>query len=103
MSDNAWSYTHNRSLRELVTARQVKHLRTQAYRPQTNGNRPPQRQSGVARYTLQSKVALAGLRFRSGELTAHTGRRPPGLAAQSNARIGDDVRMQTVCPGTREV
>jgi len=37
MSDNAWSYTHNRSLRELLAARQIKHLRTQPYRPQTNG------------------------------------------------------------------
>jgi transposase InsO family protein len=37
MSDNAWSYTRNRSLRELLLARQIKHLRTQPYRPQTNG------------------------------------------------------------------
>jgi transposase InsO family protein len=37
MSDNAWSYTHNRSLAELLAARHIKHLRTQAYRPQTNG------------------------------------------------------------------
>lgn len=37
MSDNAWSYTRNRSLGELLAARQVKHLRTRPYRPQTNG------------------------------------------------------------------
>jgi transposase InsO family protein len=37
MSDNAWSYTHNRSLRELLAAREIKHLRTKPYRPQTNG------------------------------------------------------------------
>jgi len=37
MSDNAWSYTRNRSLRELLAAREIKHLRTQPYRPQTNG------------------------------------------------------------------
>jgi transposase InsO family protein len=37
MTDNAWSYTHNSSLRELLTANDIKHLRTQAYRPQTNG------------------------------------------------------------------
>ncbi len=36
MSDNAWAYTHNRSLRELLAAREIKHLRTQPYRPQTN-------------------------------------------------------------------
>jgi transposase InsO family protein len=37
MTDNAFSYIHNRSLRELLAARKIKHLRTQAYRPQTNG------------------------------------------------------------------
>ena len=35
--DNAWVYVKNQSLRELLTAREIKHLRTQAYRPQTNG------------------------------------------------------------------
>src|SRR6478672_3744083 len=37
MTDNAFSYVRNRSLRELLATRQIKHLRTQAYRPQTNG------------------------------------------------------------------
>jgi transposase InsO family protein len=37
MTDNGWSYTHNSSLREHLHAREIKHLRTQAYRPQTNG------------------------------------------------------------------
>ena len=37
MTDNAWSYTHNTSLRQLLIDREIKHLRTQAYRPQTNG------------------------------------------------------------------
>ena len=37
MTDNAWSYVRNRSLRQLLAARQIKHLKTQAYRPQTNG------------------------------------------------------------------
>ena len=37
MTDNAWSYTHNRSLRDLLATRGIKHLRTQAYRPRTNG------------------------------------------------------------------
>jgi transposase InsO family protein len=37
MTDNAWSYTHNQSLRDLLADRDIKHLRTQAYRPQTNG------------------------------------------------------------------
>ena len=37
MTDNAFSYVRNRSLRELLERRGVKHLRTQAYRPRTNG------------------------------------------------------------------
>jgi transposase InsO family protein len=37
MTDNAFTYVHNRSLRELLADRDIKHLRTQAYRPQTNG------------------------------------------------------------------
>ena len=37
MSDNAFNYVRNRSLRELLADREIKHLRTQPYRPQTNG------------------------------------------------------------------
>jgi transposase InsO family protein len=37
MTDNAWQYTLNRSLRELLEARGIAHLTTRPYRPQTNG------------------------------------------------------------------
>ena len=37
MTDNAFTYIHNRSLRELLADRQIKHLRTKPYRPQANG------------------------------------------------------------------
>jgi transposase InsO family protein len=37
MTDNAFSYVRNRSLRELLAARRIKHLTTRAYRPRTNG------------------------------------------------------------------
>jgi transposase InsO family protein len=37
MTDNAFSYVRNRSLRELLEQRAIKHLRTQPYRPRTNG------------------------------------------------------------------
>jgi len=37
MSDNAWSYTHNRSLAELLADRGIRHLTTKPYRPRTNG------------------------------------------------------------------
>jgi transposase InsO family protein len=37
MTDNAWSYVRNRSLRELLAQRGIHHLTTEAYRPRTNG------------------------------------------------------------------
>lgn len=37
MTDNAFAYARNRSLRELVAHHDIKHLLTQPYRPQTNG------------------------------------------------------------------
>jgi transposase InsO family protein len=37
MSDNAFSYVRNRSLRELLAARGIRHLTTEPYRPRTNG------------------------------------------------------------------
>jgi transposase InsO family protein len=37
MTDNAFSYVRNRALRQLLAARNIKHIRTQAYRPKTNG------------------------------------------------------------------
>ena len=37
MTDNAWCYTRNRSLRELLAERQVRQIRTEPYRPRTNG------------------------------------------------------------------
>jgi transposase InsO family protein len=37
MTDNAWSYTLNRSLHNLLTERGIRHLRTPKRRPQPNG------------------------------------------------------------------
>ena len=37
MTDNAFAYVKNRSLRELLARRGVHHLRTEPYRPRTNG------------------------------------------------------------------
>ena len=37
MTDNAFTYIHNRSLRELLNDRGIRHLTTQPYRPRTNG------------------------------------------------------------------
>jgi len=37
MTDNAFSYAKNRSLRELLADHGIRHLRTKPYRPRTNG------------------------------------------------------------------
>jgi transposase InsO family protein len=37
MTDNAFAYAKNRSLRELLAVHQVRHLTTKPYRPRTNG------------------------------------------------------------------
>lgn len=53
MTDNAWSYTHNRGLRDLLARRAIRHIRTRPYTPRTNGK--------VERYqqTLQREWAYA--------------------------------------------
>ena len=57
-SDNAWCYTHNRSLRELLAARGIHH--------RTIPPRTPKRNGKVERYqqTLKREWAL-GQRYRS--------------------------------------
>jgi len=37
MTDGAWSYTHNRSLRELLHSRSIHHILTPPYTPRING------------------------------------------------------------------
>jgi transposase InsO family protein len=53
MTDNAFAYIHNRSLRELLSQRAIRHIRTRPYTPRTNGK--------VERYqqTLQREWAYA--------------------------------------------
>jgi transposase InsO family protein len=53
MTDNAFAYVHNRSLRELLYRRAIRHIRTRPYTPRTNGK--------VERYqqTLQREWAYA--------------------------------------------
>jgi transposase InsO family protein len=53
MTDNAFAYVHNRSLRELLAGRAIRHIRTRPYTPRTNGK--------VERFnqTLQREWAFA--------------------------------------------
>jgi transposase InsO family protein/transposase-like protein len=58
MTDGAWSYTHNRSLRELFAARDIRHIVTPPYTPRWNGK--------VERFhqTMEREWAK-GLRYRN--------------------------------------
>jgi transposase InsO family protein len=58
MTDNAWTYTHSRALRELLADRRIRHLTTPKRRPQPNGK--------VERFhqTMAREWAY-GLRYRS--------------------------------------
>jgi transposase InsO family protein len=58
MTDGAWSYTHNRSLRELLARRGIRHIVTPPYTPRWNGK--------VERFhqTMEREWAK-GLRYRN--------------------------------------
>ena len=58
MTDGAWSYTHNRSLRELLTEREIRQIVTPPYTPRWNGK--------VERFhqTMQREWAK-GVRYRN--------------------------------------
>src|SRR6266480_4241689 len=95
MTDNAFCYVKNRSLRELLAARGIKHLTTQPYRPRTNGK--------VERFhqTLAREWAY-GLAYRSHR---HRNRALPHWLEHYNKRrphsaIGDRPpisRVHNVC------
>jgi transposase InsO family protein len=58
MTDNAWTYTKNRSLRELLSQRGIRHLTTRPRRPPTNGK--------VERFhQTMARECAYGLRYRS--------------------------------------
>ena len=58
MTDGAWSYTHNNTLRELLTQREIRHIVTPPYTPRWNGK--------VERFhqTMEREWAK-GLRYRN--------------------------------------
>jgi transposase InsO family protein len=60
ISDNAWTYTHNRALAQLLNSRGIQHLLIPPHRPQVNGK--------VERYqqTLKREWALGQI-YRSSE------------------------------------
>jgi transposase InsO family protein len=95
MTDNAFAYVHNRSLRELLAGHGVRHLTTKPYRPRTNGK--------VERFheTMAREWAY-GLAYRS---SRHRARALPHWLDHYNRRrphssIGDRPpisRVHNVC------
>jgi transposase len=58
LTDNAFSYINNRSLRQLLEQHGIKHLRTEPYRPRTNGK--------VERFhQTMAREWAKGLRYRT--------------------------------------
>jgi transposase InsO family protein len=76
MTDNAWAYTKNRSLRELLSARRIRHLTTRPRKPRTNGK--------VERFhqTMAREWAY-GLRYRT---SRHRAAALPHWLSYSNER-----------------
>jgi transposase InsO family protein len=95
MSDNACCYTRNRSLRELLARRGIRHLTTKPYRPRTNGK--------VERFiqTLEREWAY-GLAYASSEhrrralpyWLSHYNRRRPHTSLGGQPPIS---RVRNVC------
>ena len=78
MTDNAWTYTHSTSLRELFAELGVRHLRTRPRRPQTNGKAERligtiQREWAYARLYRSNQARLATL---PGWVDTYNQRRP---------------------------
>ena len=60
MTDNAWAYTKNRSLRGLLECRQIRHITTRPRQPRTNGK--------VERFhQTMAREWGYGLRYRSSQ------------------------------------
>jgi transposase InsO family protein len=95
MSDNAFAYVKNRSLRQLLAARGIRHLTTEPYRPRTNGK--------VERFhqTMAREWAY-GLSYRSyrqrnealPHWLAHYNRRRPHSSLEDRPPIS---RVHNVC------
>ena len=65
MTDNAFEYVKNRSLRELLERRRIRHIRTRPYRPQTNGKIERFHQTMATEWAYGMTYASARARARA--------------------------------------
>jgi transposase InsO family protein len=94
MTDNAFAYTQNKALRELLDRRAIRHIRTRPYTPRTNGK--------VERYqqTLQREWAYA-LEYASSE--ARRASLPHWLRHYNQRRTHSALGNRTPLTRIREV
>ncbi len=83
MTDGAWSYTRNTSLRQMLTARQIRHIVTPPYTPRWNGK--------IERFhqTMEREWAK-GLRYRNS--TARNRALPHWLEHYNTRRTHNSLR-----------
>lgn len=75
LTDNAWAYTKNRKLRELLRDRAILHKRTRPYTPRTNEQRGDDDAGRLARARRRDGHQMA-LRSRAQRATAQLPKRP---------------------------
>ena len=95
MTDGAWAYTRNRSLADLLAERDVRHLVTRPYRPQTNGkverfHQTMAREWGYGVLYLSHRHRQRALRYWLG----HYNERRPHSALGGQAPIS---RVRNLC------
>ena len=104
MTDDAFSYVHNRSLRELLAARAIERLRAQAYRPGTDGKvraLPPRRSGAIGiRHDLPLKPHRDRdlphwLDYYDDAATLQIGNQPP--VGRVHNLIGRTARLRRSC------
>ncbi len=88
MTDNAWTYTENSSLKGLLQANDIRHLCTKPHRPQTNGKIERFHETTGREWAYGITYASARARARAlAYWMSHYNERTPHSALARNAPI----------------
>jgi transposase InsO family protein len=104
MTDNAWCYTRSRAFRELLARPEIKHLKTKAYRPRTNGKveRFHQTMAREWAYRLSYRSSTAHERCHTGSTTTtRADRTARSEASRRSAAFATSVGMTASQPTNR--